>query len=79
MMNFFPIKMETFIAIYFKTVPSPSKLSLSTSWTASSLASKVCSRQVSPLSDRSITISRSFPRNEAKCGTSMITGLNERD
>ena len=59
-------------------VPSPSKLSLSTSWTASSLASKVCSRQVSPLSDRSITISRSLPRNEAKCGTSIMTGLFEK-
>jgi len=57
--------------------PSPSKLSLSTSCTASSLASRVCSRHVSPLSERRITISRSMPRRDPKCGTSMITGLEE--
>jgi hypothetical protein len=37
----------------------------------------VCSRQVSPLSERRITISRSMPRRDPKCGTSMITGLEE--
>lgn len=35
----------------------------------------VCSFQDSPLSERKITISRSLPRNAAKCGTSIITGL----
>ncbi|KAH9414596.1 hypothetical protein DERP_008792 [Dermatophagoides pteronyssinus] len=48
-----------------------------TSSTASSVASNVCSRHVSPLSLRNITISRSLPRNDAKCGTSIMTGLCE--
>lgn len=46
--------------------PSGSKHSLSTSWTISSALSIWCSRQVSPLSERKMTISRSFPRNDAK-------------
>jgi hypothetical protein len=37
----------------------------------------VCSRHVSPLSERRITISRSMPRRDPKCGTSIITGLEE--
>lgn len=41
----------------------------------SSDESIVCSLQVSPLSDRSMTISLSFPRRAAKCGTSRMTGL----
>lgn len=53
----------------------PSKLPLSVSFTISSVACMGCSYQLSPLSLRRITISRSFPRREAKCGTSMMTGL----
>uniref|UniRef100_A0A182V3T4 Uncharacterized protein n=1 Tax=Anopheles merus TaxID=30066 RepID=A0A182V3T4_ANOME len=48
--------------------------SFSTSWMISSDMSMLCSRQVSPLSERRITISRSLPRSEAKWGTSMMTG-----
>ena len=55
--------------------PSPSKLPFSASWIASSVASIECSRHVSPLSERRMTISRSLPRSDAKWGTSMITGL----
>lgn len=61
----------------FNFKPSPSKLSLRTSWTASSVASSVCSLHVSPLSLRKTMISRSFPRRAAKCGTSIITGLSK--
>lgn len=43
--------------------------------TASSVAISGCSYQVSPLSLRMIWISRSLSRREAKCGTSMSTGL----
>lgn len=57
------------------SLPSGSKLSWSTSWTASSVASKVCSLHVSPLSERKMTISLSLPLKAAKCGTSMMTGL----
>ena len=60
----------------WRHLPSPSKLSLRTSWTASSVASSVCSLHVSPLSLRKTMISRSFPRRAAKCGTSIITGLS---
>lgn len=64
------------MSYYIKTsVPSASKLSLRTSLRISSEASMVCSLQVSPLSDLRITISRSLPRSAAKCGTSIITGL----
>lgn len=62
-----------------KVLPSPSKLSFKTSWTASSLASKVCSRHEDPLSDRKMTSSLSLPRKDAKCGTSMITGLKNKE
>lgn len=55
--------------------PSASKLSWSTSFRISSVASTVCSFHDSPLSERSMTISRSLPRRAAKCGTSIITGL----
>ena len=57
-----------------KSSPPSSKLSCRTSWTASSVASSVCSFQFSPLSDRRITISLSLPLREAKWGTSMMTG-----
>lgn len=55
-------------------IPPGSKYSLSVSCMISSLFSTWCSRHVSPLSERKMTISRSFPRSDAKCGTSMITG-----
>ncbi len=42
--------------------------------TAWSVASRECSRQVSPSSLRRITISRWRPRNAAKCGISRRTG-----
>ena len=54
-----------FLLIIFN-IPSASKLSCNTSWTASSVASRVCSLQVSPLSDLNITISLSFPLSAAK-------------
>lgn len=38
----------------------------------------MCSFHDSPLSERNITISRSLPRRAAKCGTSIITGLNQK-
>ena len=65
--NFFIIPLR--ISKGASLLPPSSKLSCSTSCTASSVASSVCSFHVSPLSLRRITISRSRPRSEAKCGT----------
>ena len=59
--------------------PSPSNEPFRASVIASSVASSGCSRHVSPLSLRNITTSRSLPRSDAKCGTSMITGLHQEN
>lgn len=54
---------------------APSSTPLRTSFSSPSEQSHRCSLQPSPLSLRSTTSSRSFPRSAAKCGISTITGL----